>query len=119
MHAAEDAQHKEEVEARNNADAMAYNTEKTLRDLGDKVPADLKSQIESKVSQVRTALQGQDIASVKQATQELSTAMQQLGSKIYQQPGTPGGGGQGGSEGGSGQGKPPEPGTVEGEFREV
>lgn len=133
MFAAEDAKHKEEVETRNNADAMAYNAEKTLRDLGDKVPADLKSEIDSKISLLRTALQGQDVNAIKQATQELSTVMQQLGTRVYQQAGAPGGeqGGAGGEQGGPGEGqsggqgggkeqaKAQEPGTVEGEFREV
>ena len=126
MFAAEDAKHKEEVETRNNADAMAYNAEKTLRDLGDKVPADLKSEIDSKISLLRTSLQGQDVNAIKQATQELSTVMQQLGTRVYQQAGAPGGehgGTGGGPTDGPGssqeQGKPKEPGTVEGEFREV
>ena len=57
----EDRKRKEEVEARNNADSLAYQAEKTLRDLGDKVPADVRSEVEGKVAAVRSALQGQDV----------------------------------------------------------
>jgi len=118
-HASEDARRKEEVEARNNADTLAYTAEKTLRDHKDKIPADLNQEVESKVAAVRSALQGQDIEAIRRASQELTDAMQKVGAAVYQQqPPPPGGeqppppGGEGG-EGGEGEG------TVEGEFREV
>jgi molecular chaperone DnaK len=113
IHAAEDARKKEEAEARNAADNMVYVAEKTLRDLGDKVPADLRQEVEGKIAAVRSALQGKDIASLRRTTQELSEAMQRLGASVYQQAGAPPGGGGGGG------GEPPPEGTVEGEFREV
>ena len=121
-HAAEDTKRKEEVETRNQADTMAYTAEKTLRDYKDKIPADLNTEIEGKVKAVRSALQGTDTAAIQQATQDLNTSMQKVGSAVYgqgqqQQPPPPGGG----------QPPPPPPppggkgpdGTVEGEFREV
>ncbi len=113
-HAAEDRKRKEEVEARNNADAMAYSAEKTLRELGEKVPAGVRSEVEGKVAAVRSALQGQDIQRIRSATQELNEALQRIGASMYQQAGptSPPPGGQGGQQ-------PPEEGTVEGEFREV
>ncbi len=115
--AAEDAKRKEEVETRNSADSMAYTAEKTLRDYGDKIPADVKQEIESKIAAVRSVLQGKDIDSIRNAMQELSQAMQKVGASVYQQPGgqPPPGGGQGPTD------KKPggEEGTVEGEFREV
>jgi len=115
-HAAEDAKRKEEVEVRNSADSLAYTAEKTLRDHGDKIPADVKQEIDAKIASVKSALQGQDIDSIRNATQELSQAMQKVGESLYQQPGQPppGGGEPGGEEPGGG-----EEGTVEGEFREV
>ena len=115
--AAEDAKRKEEIETRNSADSMAYTAEKTLRDYGDKVPADVKQEIEGKVAAVRSALQGQDIDSIRNAVQELSQAMQKVGAAVYQQPGEqpPPGGEQGPADKKSGG----EEGTVEGEFREV
>jgi len=111
QHAAEDAKRKEEVEVRNSADSLTYTTEKTLRDQGDKIPADVKQEIDAKIASVKSALQGQDIDSIRNAMQELSQAMQKVGESVYQQPGqTP----PGGEEPGEG-----EEGTVEGEFREV
>ena len=113
-YAAEDAKRKEEAELRNSADSLAYTAEKTLRDYADRVPADVKQEIEGKIANVRTALQGKDVNSIRSSTEELSQAMQKVGASVYQQPGQPppGQGGEGG-EGGEGEG------TVEGEFREV
>ncbi len=118
-YAEEDAKRKEEVEVRNNADTGAYQAEKLLRDLGDKVPADVKSEIESKVSVLRTAMQGKDIADIKRKTEELAQTLQKIGERMYQQqggPGTPPPPGDGGAGGGE---KPGGSDTVEGEFREV
>ncbi len=114
--AAEDAKRKEEVEVRNSADSLAYTAEKTLRDYGDKIPADVKQEIESKIANVKSALQGSDVNSIRNSVQELSQAMQKVGASVYQQPGQP----PPSSEQGPG-GKPGEGGedTVEGEFREV
>ncbi|MFQ6057931.1 MAG: molecular chaperone DnaK [Anaerolineae bacterium] len=112
-HAEEDRRRKEEVEIRNNADALAYQAEKSLRDLGDKVPTHVRSDVEAKVQAVREALKGQDVYEIRRRTQELSQAMQQIGAAMYEQPGAPPP-----PPGGEGRG-PEEEGTVEGEFREV
>jgi molecular chaperone DnaK len=121
-HAAEDSRRKDEAEARNNADTMAYQAEKMLRDNKDKIPADLNSEVESKIAAVRSALQGSDIEAIKRVSQDLTNSLQKVGSAVYQQQPPPGGSSQGsesgGPEGESGK-KPPEEGTVEGEFREV
>ncbi|MBC7231736.1 MAG: molecular chaperone DnaK [Chloroflexi bacterium] len=113
-HAEEDRRRKEEVEARNNADTMAYTAEKTLRELGDKVPADIRSEVEGKIAAVRSALQGQDIYRIRSTTQELSEALQRIGAAMYQHTGytSP-------PPGGEGKQEPPDEGTVEGEYREV
>jgi molecular chaperone DnaK len=122
-HAAEDARKKEEAEVRNTADTLAYTAEKTLRDNKDKIPAELNSEVEGKVAAVRSAVQANDLQSMKSATQALNEAMQKIGQAVYQQqqqqqpPPPPPPGGQ--------QPPPPPPGgeggqgTVEGEFREV
>jgi len=112
-HAAEDAKRREEIETRNAADTLAYTAEKTLREQGDKVPADLKQQTEEKIAKVRSALQGSDIAEVQRTMQELSGALQQVGAAVYQAPP--------GAEAPPGEEEPPktDEGTVEGEFREV
>ncbi|MHB0870290.1 MAG: molecular chaperone DnaK [Chloroflexota bacterium] len=115
LHAAEDQRRKEEVEVRNTADTAAYQAEKMVHDLGDKVPADIKSEVEGKIAAVRSALQGQDVDYIRRATEELNQSLQKIGQHIYgQQQGeqTPPGGEQPG-------GKGPDEGTVEGEFREV
>jgi len=119
--AAEDAKRKEEVEVRNSADSLAYTAEKTLRDYKDKIPADLNQEIEGKIANIRSALQGQDINSIRTAVQDLSQAMQKVGASVYQQPGQPPpseeapGGEAPGDQGPGEEGEGP----VEGEFREV
>ncbi len=119
-HAAEDARRKEEVEVRNTADNLAYNAEKTMKEVGDKVPADLKSQVDGKIAQVRSALQAKDVGQIKRATQELNEVLQKVGSAVYQQAGPPPGGPPPGGQQGPPPGAGPKgEGTVEGEFREV
>jgi len=111
--AAEDRKRKEEAEARNAADSAVYVAEKTLREQSEKVPANVRSDVESKVSGLRTALQGKDVNEIRRMTQELGMAVQQIGASMYEQAGpTPPPPGE--------EEKPPEGGeTVEGEFREV
>jgi molecular chaperone DnaK len=113
-HAAEDAKRREEIEAKNTADNLAYTAEKTLKEQGDKVPADLKQQTEEKIASVRSALQGSDVAEIQRTMQELSDALQQVGSAVYQTPPPDAEAPTEGEE-------PPktDEGTVEGEFREV
>ena len=115
QHAAEDRRRKEEAEARNQADTVAYSAEKTLRELGDKVPGNMRSEVERHVAAVREALKGSDIEAIKRTSRELSEVLQRMGASVYQQQAA----GQGqGSEGPAG-GPPRDDGTVEGEFREV
>jgi len=114
-HEAEDRRRKNEVEQRNQADTLAYQAEKTLRDLGDKVPEDVRTDVEAKVKAVREALEGQDISLIERRKNELSQAMQKVGEAAYQQqPGA-----QGQASGQSEAGSDDEEGTVEGEFHEV
>jgi molecular chaperone DnaK len=114
-HAEEDRRRKELIEARNNADNLAYSAEKVLRDLGDKVPADLKSQVEEKIAKVREVMSGDNAQAIRQASDSLSQVLQQVGAAAYQQAG-PAAGAPGG---GPGQGPGPEGGedVVEGEYR--
>jgi molecular chaperone DnaK len=126
QYASEDTKRKEEIEVRNSADSLAYTAEKTLRDHGDKIPADVKQEIDAKIASVKSALQGQDVNAIRNAVQELSQVMQKVGASVYQQPGQPppseeGPGGEEQGEGGEGEGEggEGEEGTVEGEFREV
>jgi molecular chaperone DnaK len=131
-HAAEDAKKREEIETRNTADSLVYTAERTLREQGDKIPADLKQEVDGKVAAVRSALQGTDVNYVRSTTQELSEVMQKIGAAVYQEAGPPPpppddeapAGEAPAGEGPAGEapeGGPPEgeEGTVEGEFREV
>jgi molecular chaperone DnaK len=112
---------KDEVEKMNN---MVYNAEKTLKDQADKIPADMKKEIEDKIAAAKTALQGSDVNALKQAQSQLSDSMQKVGSAVYQQQAAPGAGGEdasgdGGGSSASGEADKPDEGTVEGEYREV
>ena len=111
QYAAEDAKRKEEVDVRNQGDQMAYQTEKTLSEMGDKLdPAD-KSEVEGKLAALKTALQGTDTQAIKSATEELTQAFYKVSEKLYQQSGAAQGqgfdpnnmGGQGPAGGGNGQ----------------
>jgi molecular chaperone DnaK len=122
QHAADDSKRKDEVEVRNSADSLAYTAEKTLRDYGDKIPADVKKDVDTKVAAIKSALQGNDVNAIRNATQELSQTMQKVGTAAYQQPGQPppGGGAEpSGEKPGGGEPGGGDEGTVEGEFREV
>jgi len=83
--AAEDAKFKELAELRNSADHLAYSTEKLLKDLGDKVPADKASTINSAIERVRTAMKGDDLASIKSANEELTNYVNELSTMLYNQ----------------------------------
>lgn len=113
LHAQEDRQHKEEIETRNRADSLAYQAERTLRDVGEKVSVNLHNEIEDKVRAVRDALSTNDLTHVRRAADELESTMQRIGPEVYSQAGTTAGNGT------SGTASRGEPGTVEGEYREV
>jgi len=115
LHADEDRRRREEIETRNMADSMAYNAEKILREQADKVPADLRSEVEGKVAALRSALQSGTVDQIRSAMTELSESMQKIGAAAYGQAGPEAA--PPGAEGG--EPSPPEEGTVEGEFREV
>ncbi|HKZ70318.1 MAG TPA: molecular chaperone DnaK [Anaerolineales bacterium] len=118
-HAAEDRQRKETVETRNRADTAIFQSERALKDLGEKVDPGLKAEIENKIQAVRTALEGQDNKAIEQATQVLYDAIQNVSASAYGQGG-PDMGGTGGSSGpGGGSGGPSDDGVVEGEFKEA
>jgi molecular chaperone DnaK len=125
-HAEEDRRRKEMVEARNQADTLAYQSEKALRDAGDKVPADVRSEVEQKIKDVRSALEGQDVARINSAAQALAQSAQKIGQYMYQQgqPGQPqegaptGEGEPAGAGAGRRDGDRKDGETIEGEFRE-
>ena len=114
MHAQEDRQRKEEIELRNRADSLAYQSERSLRDLGEKVPASSRAEAESQINALRDAIKSNDVTRMRSVMSELEGTMQRIGQDIYSQAGA------GAGQPGEGQGSDNnEPGTVEGEYREV
>ena len=115
--AAEDRKRKERVEARNTADSMIYQAEKILREQGDKVPANVKSDVESKISSLRAILDSGSTDELRNKAQELGMALQQIGTAMYEQAGptTPPPGGEGGPPPGEGGDED----IIEGEFKEA
>ncbi len=115
-HAGEDTRRKELVEARNTADTLAYQTEKTLRELGDKVPAAERQNIEGKLEGLREAAKGDDAARIKRLSDELQNAFHALSQQLYASQAAQDGGST--YPGGNGHG-PEEGEVIEGEFREA
>ena len=111
-HAEEDRNKREEIETRNAADSATYAAEKLLKDNEDKVPDDLKEEVNANIKAVRDALNGEDMAAINAAVTALQASVQKVGEIVYNQ------------SGGQGPTEPPETdgdsdGTVEGEYREV
>jgi len=113
----EDERKRSEAEVRNQADNLVYSTEKLLREQADKVPEDLKQEIDGKLNALRTAVQQGDIAQIKSGIADLSASVQKVGAAVYSQPSGPTAGGESGEQ--KDQPGDDEGGTVEGEFREV
>lgn len=105
-HAAEDKKRREEAETRNQAENLAYSTEKVLKDNADKIPADVASEVSAAIDTLKTALKGENFAAVKSAMEDLNEKAQRIGQAIYaseqqSQPGTAGpaaGAGAGGAD---------------------
>ena len=126
MHAEEDRRNREKIEARNQGDTMAYSIEKTLQDLGDKVPADTKKDVEEKLAALRDALKTDDVERIKSATEALRASSTKIGEIMYQQeqakqqaaeqPGQPGPEQPEGEPAGAGAKRDGD--TIEGEFKE-
>ena len=104
-HADEDKKKQELIEARNHADSLIYGTEKSLADLGDKADATLKSDIETKITDLRKLIEGEDAAAIKAATDDLAKASHKLAEQLYQQQAQQPGG-QPSPEAGAAEGQP-------------
>jgi len=121
-HAAEDKRRKEEVEERNLADSAAYRSEKSIADLGDKITPEQKSELESKIADVRAALSTDDVARIKSSREALEQAFYKVTESVYRpgageatdgaNPNFGGGTGQTEQEG-------PHDDTIEGEYKEM
>ena len=84
-HAADDKKKQELISARNQADGLIYGTEKSIKDLGDKLDAALKSDIEGKIASLKTLMEGEDVEAIKKATEELAQASHKLAEQLYSQ----------------------------------
>jgi molecular chaperone DnaK len=113
-HEADDRMQRDLAEARNSADNLVYVTEKTLRELGDKVPVNDRGQIESTIEDLKAALNANDLGRIRQLTEQLQQASHALTQQMYQQAGSNGAGPSGGTDGQRG-----EDDVVEGEYRQV
>jgi molecular chaperone DnaK len=120
LHAEEDRRRKEIIEARNNADNTVYAAEKALRDFGEKVPADTKTEVEAKVADVKKVAEGEDVAAIKSATEALGQSIQKIGAAVYQEPSAAASGADDASGSGTNPNPEPEagPDVVEGEVKE-
>ncbi|MBP8864632.1 MAG: molecular chaperone DnaK [Anaerolineae bacterium] len=121
VHEAEDRRKRDLVDARNEADALAFQIEKTLADLGEKVPANVRSQVETKIADLKRVKDGDDSAAIRRAMDDVRQAAMQIGQQMYGGEGeAPGGyaGPQGGPQSGPQRG-PEGPDVVDGEYREM
>jgi len=112
VHADEDRKRKELIEARNQADNTAYAAEKALKEFGDKVPVEIRSEIETKTAEVREKAKSEDVAAIKSATEALGEVIQKIGAAVYQ--GQP----DAAAPSGESEPKPDGPDVVEGEVKE-
>jgi molecular chaperone DnaK len=85
QYAAEDHRRREEAETRNQAEGLVYQTEKFMRDNAEKVPADVKGEVEAAIAETKTALEGTDVETIKTAAEKLATTSQKLGTALYEQ----------------------------------
>ena len=119
-HAEEDRKHRDEVEARNQADSLVYQAEKVLQENADKIDAAVRSEVESKIEPVKQAIKDNDVERMRSTSQELATAMQNIGEAVYRQAQ---GAGTGAQSATGTEGKPGQPGgdgdVVDADFKEV
>jgi molecular chaperone DnaK len=125
-HAEEDRQRRAEIESRNEADALTYQAERLIKDMGDKLSDEDRKEINDRIEAVREALKGTDAGVVDSTKQQLAEVLQKIGTRAYEAAGTPEPGGEddsgGGESGGPTDGEPApeeEGETIEGEYKEV
>ena len=119
LHAEEDKKAKEAIEIRNNADNLAYQCEKQLTELGEKIPSEKKAEIETKVAAVREALKGSDTDAIKTAYDALQSGFQAMSEDLYKQAGASAGATDASDSGASGGAKKADPDVVDADFEVV
>ena len=118
-HAAEDAQRKEEIETRNNADSLVNATQQTLDELGDKAPADAKAAAESAIAEAKSALEGNDIEAIKASVEKLQQAGYKLAEVVYSQNGGDPAAAAAAAAGAQGGAAPADDDTIEADYEVV
>ena len=118
-HAAEDAQRKEEIETRNNADSLVNATQQTLDELGDKAPADAKAAAESAIAEAKSALEGTDTETIKAAVEKLQQAGYKLAEVVYSQNGGDPAAAAAAAAGAQGGAAPADDDTIEADYEVV
>jgi molecular chaperone DnaK len=119
-HAEEDRKHKEEIEARNQADSLVYTAEKELRDNADKIDPAIRSEVESKIEPVKQAIKDNDVERMRSTSQELAASLQKIGEAVYRQAqGAGAGAGSATGTEGPGSGKSNDGDVVDADFKEV
>ena len=118
-HAAEDAQRKEEIETRNNADSLVNATQQTLDELGDKAPADAKAAAESAIAEAKSALEGTDTEAIKAAVEKLQQAGYKLAEVVYSQNGGDPAAAAAAAAGAQGGAAPADDDTIEADYEVV
>ncbi|MBR4662419.1 MAG: Hsp70 family protein, partial [Lentisphaeria bacterium] len=108
-HEAEDKAAKEKIEVKNRADSMVYQTENQLKDLGDKVPADVKQPVQEKIDQLKKQIEANDTEAMKATMQQLEELLMKIGQSVYQQQG---------AQGAPGAGAGPQPGAQPGQAKD-
>jgi molecular chaperone DnaK len=121
MHAEDDKKKRELVEARNQADALIYSTEKSIKELGDKVDSETKSKVEEASAALKTAIEGEDTEEIKRLSEELTNVSHKLAEAMYQQASAAGQQPGSGPEAGGDQpgGAAPDEDVVDADFEEV
>jgi molecular chaperone DnaK len=119
-HASEDRQKREEVELRNQADHMIHQAEKVIKDNEAKIPAEVKSEVTTKLESLKAAAKGSDSALLRKEMDDFNEALQKIGSHIYEQAGAATGGGQaGGGNSPDGEADKKQEDVVDADYREV
>ena len=120
MHASEDRVKRDEVEVRNQADHMIHQAEKVIKDNEDKIPADVKAEVTTKLEALKAATKANDTAALKKQMDDFNEALQKIGQHIYQEAGAATGGGQpGGSQSADGEADKKQEDVVDADYREV
>jgi molecular chaperone DnaK len=119
-HSAEDRARREEVELRNQADQMMYQADQVLKEHGDRIPPDVKSEVQAKREALVNATKGGDVSALRRAMDEFNDALQRVGQVVYQEAGSSGASGPGQQgQSSSGTGKPNDEDVIDADYREV